>query len=338
MDLLLESYAKCDETDASEELLQKLVGVVRPVIESVVQRRLVFCTSAEFQDRDDVCGEVVVGLICRLRAFRDGESTIPIESVSSYAATAAHHACDEYLRRKYPQRRRLKTKLRYVLNTEPQFAVWENVTGQNRAWLCGLKAWQLQGNEPARRLSAGRQDISIRATDRSRRSVVAMLATIFDTVQSPILLDELVSIVARLWGVSDRLETIDPEKSNSSLVPDPESHLVQRSSLERLWHEIRDLPIPQRVALLLNLRSGEGDSPIVILPFMGIASIRQIAEVLNIPAEEFAELWNKLPVDDQMIAGRLAITRQQVINLRKSARERLRRRIASQNAATDFVE
>ncbi len=333
MDLLLESYAQCDETAASEELLQELVAVARPIIESVVRRRLVFCASAEFQDRDDVCGEVVVELIRRLRAFRDGENTIPIENASSYVATAAHHACDEYLRRKYPQRRRLKTKLRYILSTEPQFAVWENAAEQSREWLCGLKVWQLQGNQPVRRLSESWQDISIRTTDRSQQSVVAMLATIFDAVQSPILLDELVGIVARFWGVSDRIVPIDPEKSDNLLVPNPESHLVQRRGLECLWSEIRNLPVPQRIALLLNLRSGEGDSPIVFFPVMGIATIRQIAEVLNIPAEEFAELWNQLPSDDLMIAARLGVTRQQVINLRKSARDRLRRRIANRDAS-----
>jgi hypothetical protein len=43
--------------------------------------------------------------------------------------------------------------------------------------------------------------------------------------------------------------------------------------------------------------------------------------------EEFAEIWNHLPLDDNRIAEILNLTRQQVINLRKSARERLARRM-----------
>jgi len=334
LDPLLQRYAKCNEDAASEQLLQELVGAARSTIGNVVRRRLAFSTSAETQDRDDVCGEAILELLRRLRAVRDGEDTVPIENFSAYVATATNHACDEYLRRKYPQRRRLKTKLRYILNTEPRFAVWESGVLHNKDWLCGLKMWQLQGNERARPPADGWGAISeLSGSDRSRQSVVNMLVSIFDSVQGPILLDELVGIVATQWGVSDRVVPIDPERPESRLMPDAESHLVQRRGLESLWNEIRNLPVPQRVALLLNLRSGEGDSPIVFFPVMGIASIRQIADVLSIPAEEFAGLWNRLPVDDQVIALRLGVTRQQVINLRKSARERLRRNIKGRKAA-----
>ena len=67
----------------------------------------------------------------------------------------------------------------------------------------------------------------------------------------------------------------------------------------------------------------------MLLPLTGIASIRQIAEAVAIPAEEFARLWNDLPLDDAALALRLGVTRQQVINLRKSARARLARRMTA---------
>jgi hypothetical protein len=47
------------------------------------------------------------------------------------------------------------------------------------------------------------------------------------------------------------------------------------------------------------------------------------------PAQEFAKLWNNLPLEDTTIAQNLGVTRQQVINLRKSARERLARRMSA---------
>ncbi len=330
-DSLLQSYLACDQAAAAEKLLQELIGTARPIIEGIVRRRLVFYSASEIQDREDVCGEVIVELLRRLHALREdeNETAVPIESFSGYVAASAQHACDEYLRHKHPQRRRLKTRLRYLLSTEARFAVWEDAASPGKDWLCGLKAWQLQGIERANPRESWPEVSAALASDRSRQGVVAMLTAIFDAAKAPILLDELVSVMARLWGVSDRVVQIDPERWNASLGPDPESYLLERRDLERLWNEIGQLPISQRSALLLNLRSGEGDSPIVFFPVMGIASIRQIAEVLQIPATEFAALWNQLPVDDQMIAARLGVTRQQVINLRKSARERLRRRIAS---------
>jgi hypothetical protein len=59
----------------------------------------------------------------------------------------------------------------------------------------------------------------------------------------------------------------------------------------------------------------------------GTATIPEIAETLGFSREEFACIWNALPLEDLAIADRLGLTRQQVINLRKSARERLIRRL-----------
>ena len=56
-------------------------------------------------------------------------------------------------------------------------------------------------------------------------------------------------------------------------------------------------------------------------------SLRQLAEVLQISVESFAAVWNDLPLEDAKIAELLGLTRQQVINARKSGRERLVRRL-----------
>jgi len=97
--------------------------------------------------------------------------------------------------------------------------------------------------------------------------------------------------------------------------------------LRRAWDEIRELPLRQRTALLLNLKEEQGRGCIALLPLMGIATMTQIADVLEMPRAQLAELWHQLPLDDASIAARLQLTRQQVINLRKSARERLVRRM-----------
>lgn len=115
---------------------------------------------------------------------------------------------------------------------------------------------------------------------------------------------------------------------------DPEAALDRRTWLTRLWAEIRELPLPQRIALLFHIRSEEGTSALFLLPVTGIAGIRQIAEMLGMAAEELGALWNRLPLDDLTTAARLGLTRQQVINLRKSARERLARRMKSMGKGT----
>lgn len=102
---------------------------------------------------------------------------------------------------------------------------------------------------------------------------------------------------------------------------------VLRAKLDALWREIRALPSRQAAALLLSLRDDKGREVVSLFPLTGTATLRQIAAAIALPAERFAQLWSSLPLDDLTIAELLGATRQQVINLRKSARERLARRL-----------
>ena len=73
-----------------------------------------------------------------------------------------------------------------------------------------------------------------------------------------------------------------------------------------------------------------------MFPAAGVASVRDMAAALEVSPEEFASLWNDLPLEDAKVAERLGLTRQQVINLRKSARERLARRTKDSNLKPGF--
>ncbi|HKR60997.1 MAG TPA: hypothetical protein VJS64_14855, partial [Pyrinomonadaceae bacterium] len=103
--------------------------------------------------------------------------------------------------------------------------------------------------------------------------------------------------------------------------------LEKRLYLKSLWMEVGQLPALQRAALLLNLRDVQGGSVICFIPYLGIASRTEIAEMVGLPDEHFYQLWAELPLDDSTIAQLLKLKRQQVINLRKTARERLTRRM-----------
>jgi hypothetical protein len=165
--------------------------------------------------------------------------------------------------------------------------------------------------------------------------LVDVLAAIFAWLQCPIEFDELVATVTECSGINDELKPVGPGEDAASqgwetvrdqrvdVAVQVERHLY----LERLWLEICQLPARQQMALLLNLRDGNGRDVVALFPLTGVATLCQIAAVLNLTIEEFAELWNELPLDDLRIAQRMAITRQQVINLRKSARESLARRM-----------
>lgn len=141
------------------------------------------------------------------------------------------------------------------------------------------------------------------------------------------------SALAALLQIRDQpIESTDQNEDevtfhSASREPDTAWHVEKRIFLQRLWEELQLLPLNQRAALLLNLKDAEGRGCIALFSVTGIATLRQLADVLEISADRFAELWNELPIEDSKIAELLSLTRQQVINARKSGRERLTRRL-----------
>src|ERR1035438_3845738 len=128
---LLREYLDAGDAAQEDELLEALVFEhAFPVIRKTVRRRLM---SSPEQDREDVAGDVILDLISRLKRLkRVGDA--PIERFTAYVAVAAHNRCDRYLRQRYPQRHRLKNRLRYLLSKMPGFALWED---WERGWVCG---------------------------------------------------------------------------------------------------------------------------------------------------------------------------------------------------------
>ena len=312
---LLRGYLEATDAAEAEGLLTALVfDYASPLIRKTVRRRLM--TSSE-QDREDVAGDVVLDLVTRLKRLKQGGDT-PIERFSAYVAVAAHNGCDQYLRQRYPQRHRLKNRLRYLLSKMPNFALWEDL---EHGWICGRAVW---GDRPPMPLNP---ELTARLGARDRPPEQTLKA-LFDQVGGPVDFDALTGLLAVFWGVRDSTSPLESvEHVMASQEPAADAVLVQKQSLEKLWTEIEDLPPLQRAALLLNLRDATGGSTAWVLPAAGIVSVRRIAELVAIPAEEFAALWRLLPLNDLDIAERLGLGRQQVINLRQAARQRLGRRL-----------
>ncbi len=151
------------------------------------------------------------------------------------------------------------------------------------------------------------------------RKLAASLLLLFEAVGKPIELDALVS----LFAIDEsRPVAVEPRETAPSAL----EQLSNKQTLAALWSEVEQLPPRQRTALLLHFRDENGQSALPLIPQTGTATLPRIAELLGIETEELQALWNDLPLDDNRIAGLLNASRQQVINLRKCARERLARR------------
>jgi hypothetical protein len=280
-----------------------------------------------------------------LQTLRTHPGAGDIECLADYTAAATYSACAHHLRRRYPERSRLKNQLRYVLEQNARFALWTASDGGLR---CGLSPWYGQEESPvaAQRLADLEQQLERwpHSWEQAKLGLSAelgqLVAEVFDQVGGPIELDGLIRFVADVWRIQsgrnrgsggDRVERL------AETGPTAEMSIDRRRLLNRLWTEVQHLPVRQRAALLLNLRDAQGAGLLWILPVTGIASMRAIAHALEMPAEEFASLWSRLPIDDITLAEQLDCTRQQVINLRMSARKRLRNRLGSPDAPEGAV-
>jgi RNA polymerase sigma factor (sigma-70 family) len=336
IDTLLEPLLVETSDHQIDQLLSQLITVhAEPVIKGVIRFKLRLNSYHEAQraEAEDIQQEVVMQLVAQLHRFRKTPEGHPIGDLRGMAAVIAHRTCARWLRRQFPERHALKNRLHYLLTRQRGLALWPDDDGK---LLAGFALWQQQ-HKPAsssRHLSdVENLPAQLRALRSDKPQELAQaLAGIFNYANGPIEFDELVSVVAVIQGVSDQpVESLaDDEEVGidpATPEPDPAWRIEKRMFLQRLWEELQQLPVNQRAALLLNLKDGSGFGCITLFPATGIASVRQLAAALEMSADTLAELWNELPIEDARIAELLGLTRQQVINARKSGRERLARRL-----------
>jgi DNA-directed RNA polymerase specialized sigma24 family protein len=306
------------------------------LVQTVAARKLRLYGGFTSQDVEDVASEAMLVLVERLQAGRDGGAEA-VTDIEAYAATVTYNCCAHLIRRRHPERARLKARIRYLLASDPRFAIREDV---GVGPVGGLSTWgdRAYAPEPERAL-----DALVEAPDRvfatrgartadTPSQLATVLREIFAVTRGPVALDRLTEAAGRICNIDLRVN-VRPADDDAAATGDLEARIDERRLVERLWREVRELPLRQRIALLLNLRDARGAGLLWLLPVLGLATIRQIAAVLEIPASEMAALWGRLPLDDHDIAARLECTRQQVINLRMAGRKRLATRLRSVRAS-----
>jgi DNA-directed RNA polymerase specialized sigma24 family protein len=328
-----------DESQAEQALARLISEEVNPLVKQIVSYKLRTGSGNEnhrpSNDVEDLCSETLVNLLSRLIEIRSRRAPEGIRNFRGYVAVTTYRACYEYLRRKYPKRNSLKNRLRYLLTHEPGLELWET---EENEWMAGLAGW-------SRRQRGGLQLVSMHLlhentpTFEHKSALTAaanlkeLLTSIFRRTNRAIELDELVGIVAEVCQIKDQpvsSETAD-DRATLENIADERRHIDcevdRRMYLERLWGEISRMSTDHCAALLLNLKDAEGACAIELFLITGVTSFKQLAGAIGQSEEWLATIWNRLPVDDLTIAAHLGVGRQQVINLRKRARQRLAKRM-----------
>jgi DNA-directed RNA polymerase specialized sigma24 family protein len=221
VDELLEPLLQASDEAHAEQLTEHLLTqhaepIVRNIIRTKLRQELQEPGRSFFQEAEDVYHEVFVQLLSRLAQFRRVPGEKPIQNFCSYVAVTAYRACNDFLRSKYPKRYSLKNKIRYFLNHQQGFAVWQD---QQENWLCGFQHWQTRFTASAQSLECDAQNLvrlrELREQPKrfveallpnqsaSSLQLEALLTAIFKWLDAPIEIDQLLTIVAELWEVKD---------------------------------------------------------------------------------------------------------------------------------------
>lgn len=335
----LHASGKEEETAALEALLSEHA---RPLATRILRPRLRAYAGKNpnwLLDLEDLVSEVILRLLRRVSEFKALPSPQTLADFGRYTVATTLNTFHSYLRKRYPGRWALKNKLRYILTHQKGFALWE---GSDFHWLAGFTAWKAQKQEPCsygkiqelRRNSSSLAGAGIVYDETRDTNPAEFLAVILEWAGAPVEFDDLVSIASDLWFV--REEAALSERSYApayriELAEDPredvELKVEQRLHLKSLWQAIKQLPVNQRRALLLNLADAQGRDMITLIVYIRIADVSEVMETLEMEAAAFGEIWQDLPLRDNQIAASLGLSRQQVINLRSSARRTLRRHL-----------
>lgn len=300
--------------------LEGLLEQADPLIDTIIGRYTRARGLPSRTDGEDVKSATHLRLISKLRRTATSKEDA-IADFLNYVATLTYNGLNDHLRRLYPARTRLKNRLRYTLKHDRRLAIWmtEGVVA------AGLSAWEGSPEPlPAVPLNAAEATGTMRNADRAGDALVAL----FRQIGHPVDLEALLSFTSDVWNIADDEMTPAHELMISVEGTGADVQTELRQYLHALWPEIRELPVLQRRALLLNLRSTNTVNVLSLIVVTGTASFDDVAMILGIPPDELAAFWNDLPLDDLRIATMLNMNRQQVINLRKAARERLTRRMS----------
>ena len=346
---------------AVDDLLNSVDSVLRNVVR---QKLRVTLRTNDFREQNldglDVLQDIRLKLIRKLSGEPGQSEQSAIQEFTAYAATVAYRTCSDYLRAKYPVRTSLKNALRRILEKNEEFAAWENAAGE---LVCGYPGWRSQSfktdasrvlelrNDPYRLPVEALPGTS--ADNMGRKEWKGLLEGVFDYAGGPLALDDLIAIAAPVVGMEDVPDEDDSEDDGEeandlsalrSNDPGPYSAWLTAERLKLFWAAVQRLLVWHRGAYLLNQRDGDLEA----LPLYGVATLEQIGDSLEFKDAHFARLgrelgagepapapaecgrrflffWNYLPLEDNVIAVVLEVTRAQVISYRNKAKERLKR-------------
>jgi hypothetical protein len=243
----------------------------REVIETRFGVHLESAQSSErFQAAWDVYQNATVKILKTLasdKATAGGGTAIA--DPAGYAAVIARNSCRDFWRVHNPGWADLKGRLSRFFRKQPAYLLWS--IDEQSGSICGPAAWKGRAIADGAKVSQLMENPRrVRASSLPKAEVVErldapawarLLEGLFDFLEGPVRLDELVSIAGVLFGVKGSREMAFDEIAPAgdgrvwdppAREPRPDSALAIREQLGKLWSELSSMPRRWVMPFLLN--------------------------------------------------------------------------------------
>jgi len=310
----------------------------------------------ENQDALELRSEALLRILSRLNACREDPRLTPILDPLDFAAKIAYNVYYDYVRKKNPAFSSLKNALLYFFNHESGYAAWQDTDGTilvgRRVWLNRpiqegyIRHLEEVAGDPERFFRAGAPAF---APHMRRAQWKSLVDPFLQATGGPVTVNDLVKAIASACAMDISIkreeEQVDVAQI-STKQSDTDEWVIYLATLRRLWLELNKLDGRLRQVFLLNPPRG---TELDVFPEHHIASVEEIVAAVGLNDQQYATVWSRLelttadrarlsesdtrtphilwkylPLKDAIIAALLAITQQQVINLRMLAIRRLK--------------
>lgn len=325
-DALLKPFLSAEAEAESEDCLNRLFEeTIIPQIQKVLASYL----TLTFDEKEEIQSDAQTRILKVLRKLRSGNiSANPINNLSAYTSTVTFNCRKDFILSKQPEWRRNDNRLRRMRDGgELNFFT----DGEGVQFVCleshTETASEMEFDEIVSQVCRKYPNHLFLKTQILAPSI---LKTANGALPKNILLKAILEITDAV-----NIEEIElPEEMFEYARKDDFIAKRQKNYLRRIWDEIKTFPPNQRKVLILSLKESRRTEVVTLLLKKRIATIKEIAEALEVNLEEFSEIFAKLPMTSQEIAEFLDIKdsektskEQKVDNLRRIARDLLRRRL-----------
>ncbi len=333
-DLLMPFLSAESEIDAEKFLNRLFEETITPQI----RKGLTSYLTLSIDEKDEIQSDAQTRVLGKLRKLRERVwlrtlLTTSIRNFLTYISTVTANCRNDFILRKKPVWRHTNHRLKRL--QEETDCAWEFFTDDDDNKLVGLKGKSKQ------RSKIEFEEIVSRVREKYPNhlflKIQELVPIILEIADGALTKNALIKAILEITETAQFEEIEMPEGMSEYLNYNQDEYLLaerQKRYLHIIWAEIRTFPAHLRKVWLLSLKESRKTEAVSLLLKKRIATIKEIADALEVSLEEFSEIFAKLPMSSREIADFLGIKdkgktskEQRVDSLRSIARNLLRYRL-----------